>query len=384
MPTADLAPIDEAVEELLEGASERGYLLLSQVDALHDPVAHDDDWVDGVISAAEDRDLPVIDDLGSGALVSDEGNAMTHSGDTVRQYLNQAGQHALLDKQDESNLSKRYDAGTEARRLLEEEEGLTARQRAKLRTIVRDGERAKKRMVQANLRLVVSRAKRWLGRGVDMSELIQEGNLGLIRAVERFDHAKGYKFSTYAVWWIRQALQRGVAGKARTIRVPAHVWETSAKLNRAEMDLRQDLGRDPTDEEVAGAAGISLSRLQEVREALRRATSLDRTVGEEGETTMGELLPDEAVPDPSDSASAIDARTRIEEALHDLSERERRILLLRYGFRGGRAATLAEIGDELEISRERVRQLEKQALSKLKHPAGTTDLKGLLSIIHAG
>jgi RNA polymerase sigma factor (sigma-70 family) len=374
----------DAVTELMDRAAERGYLLVSELEELRDPLTQDEGWFDEAVQLADDRGIPVVDDV---ADELDEGGGetpMTMSGDPVRQYLDAAGRYELLDAQQEQDLAKRYQAGLSAVAMLEDEAlRLTPKQRARLRHIQRDGERAKEKMVRSNLRLVVSQAKNWVGRDMDMIELIQEGNLGLIRAVEKFDHTKGYKFSTYAVWWIRQALQRGVAGKARTIRVPSHVWETSAKLRRVEVDLRQKLGRDPEDKEIAEVAGVTVERIHEVREALQRASSLDRPVGEEGDTTLGELIADVEAIDPEATVSADDARNRIESVLSGLDERERRILELRFGFVDGEPRTLDEIGRVFGMSRERIRQLEKQALARLRHPASGDQLGPLLDALAA-
>ncbi len=384
MTDTALATVD-AVTELLDRAAERGYLLVSELEELRDPLTADEGWVEEIVTLAEDREITVIDDVAEDEEQQPAGEvAMTHSSDPVRAYLDAAGRYELLDAEQEADLAKRYEAGMEARGLLGSETAkLTPRRRARLNQIKRMGDQAKEHMVRANLRLVVSQAKNWVGRDMDMIELIQEGNLGLIRAVEKFDHTKGYKFSTYAVWWIRQALQRGVAGKARTIRVPSHVWETSAKLRRVETDLRQKLGRDPEDVEIAEAAGVTVERIGEVREALQRASSLDRPVGEEGDTTLGELIADIEAVDPENTVSADDARQRIDRVLSGLEERERRILELRFGFVDGEPRTLDEIGQVFGMSRERIRQLEKQALARLRHPASGDQLAPLLDALAA-
>ena len=297
--------------------------------------------------------------------------------DPLRLYLNAAGQFALLTAEEEADLAKRYQAGLHAERMLANGTRLTPRKRALLARLRLDGERAKDRMVRANLRLVVAQARKFSGRDLDLLELIQEGNLGLMRACEKFDHTKGYKFSTYAVWWIRQALQRGVANKARTIRVPAHIWEIAAKLRRVESELRQKLGRDPTANEVAAKTGISIERLREVHTALRDTISLDRPIGEDGDATMGDLIPDDEASDPAVTAVDADLRARIAEALADLDERERSVLELRYGFIDGRPRTLDEIGAGFGLSRERIRQVEAEALAKLRHPASAVSLTAL-------
>ena len=264
-------------------------------------------WVDDAIRTVRDRGLEVIDDVADDVPeeVVDHSGAMTT--DLVRQYLNDAGRHSLLTKEDEADLAKRYQAGLAADAMLATRDDLTRTKKARLKMISRDGARAKERMVQANLRLVVPQARKFSGRDLDFIELIQEGNLGLLRAVEKFDHTKGYKFSTYAVWWIRQALQRGVASKGRTIRVPAHVWELYGKLRAAELRLRQAKGGDPTDAEVAEEVGLTAERVREVRDAMQELVSLDRPIGEDGDATMGDLIPDAAVVDPADTALEGDA-----------------------------------------------------------------------------
>jgi len=377
LPTAEVA-----VEELLERSSERGYVLLSELQELHVPELHGDTWVDDAIVTATDQGVQVIDDVADDAPeeVSDASAALTT--DLVRQYLNDAGRHALLTKEDEADLAKRYQAGLAAERFLKElGDQLTRTKRARLKRVARDGERAKERMVQANLRLVVPQARKFSGRDLDFIELIQEGNLGLLRAVEKFDHTKGYKFSTYAVWWIRQALQRGVASKGRTIRVPAHVWELYGKLRAAELRLRQQKGGDPTEEEVAEEVGLTVDRVREVRDAMQELVSLDRPIGEDGDATMGDLIADAAQLDPADTALEGDALSQIDAALAALDDRERIILVLRFGLGGQEPQTLEEIGAHFGLTRERIRQMQNRALAKLRHPSRAHNLSGLLDVL---
>ncbi|MFU8840585.1 MAG: RNA polymerase sigma factor RpoD/SigA [Nitriliruptoraceae bacterium] len=382
MNATELPTAEVAVEELLERSSERGYVLLSELQDLHMPEIHGDTWVDDAIVTATDQGVQVIDDVADDVPeeVGDASAALTT--DLVRQYLNDAGRHALLTKEDEADLAKRYQAGLSADVFLKEQAGqLTRSRKARLRQISRDGERAKERMVQANLRLVVPQARKFSGRDLDFIELIQEGNLGLLRAVEKFDHTKGYKFSTYAVWWIRQALQRGVASKGRTIRVPAHVWELYGKLRAAELRLRQQKGGDPTEDEVAEEVGLTVDRVREVRDAMQELVSLDRPIGEDGDATMGDLIADAHQLDPADTALEGDALSQIDAALKALDDRERIILVLRFGLGGQEPQTLEEIGAHFGLTRERIRQMQNRALAKLRHPSRAHNLSGLLDVL---
>ncbi len=382
MNATELPTAEVAVEELLERSSERGYVLLSELQELHVPEIHGDTWVDDAITTATDQGVQVIDDVADDVPeeVGDASAALTT--DLVRQYLNDAGRHALLTKEDEADLAKRYQAGLSADVFLKERsDQLTRSKKARLRQISRDGERAKERMVQANLRLVVPQARKFSGRDLDFIELIQEGNLGLLRAVEKFDHTKGYKFSTYAVWWIRQALQRGVASKGRTIRVPAHVWELYGKLRAAELRLRQQKGGDPSEEEVAEEVGLTVDRVREVRDAMQELVSLDRPIGEDGDATMGDLIADAAQLDPADTALEGDALSQIDAALNALDDRERIILVLRFGLGGQEPQTLEEIGAHFGLTRERIRQMQNRALAKLRHPSRAHNLSGLLDVL---
>jgi RNA polymerase sigma factor (sigma-70 family) len=380
MTATELPTAEVAVEELFERSSERGYVLLSELQTLHIPEQHGDTWVEDAIAEARIAGLQVIDDVDDDApeTVADHTGGMTT--DPVRQYLNDAGRHELLDRESEADLAKRYQAGLAADRLLADPRLGRAR-KARLRVISRDGARAQETMVQANLRLVVPQARKFSGRDLDFIELIQEGNMGLLRAVEKFDHTKGYKFSTYAVWWIRQALQRGVASKSRTIRVPSHVWELHSRLRSAELRLRQQKGGEPTLDELAEEVDLSVQRIGEVRDAMRQLASLDRPIGEDGDATMGDLIPDLEVVDPADAAIDGDAVERIEAALSQLEERERLILVMRFGLHGRQPKTLEEIGEHLDLTRERIRQMQNRALVKLRHPSRAHNLAGLLDAI---
>jgi RNA polymerase sigma factor (sigma-70 family) len=362
------------LKDLLTRAAERGYVLLSEIHDLHDPVEDPASWPEDVATAARDAGLEVVEDLSDGSDPAPS-VAMTSSTDGVRQYLNAIGRVPLLTAEEEVDLAKRFHAGLAAKELLTAP-GIPASTKLRLRRLIEDGARAQERLVTANLRLVVSVARRYLGRGLSLLELVQEGNLGLMRGVEKFDHTKGYKFSTYATWWIRQALTRGTANKARAVRLPVHVHELVAKVRRTEFELLQVLGRDPTDEEVAEDLGLTVPRLRELRLAGREITSLDRAIGEDGETTLGDLVRDEDAPDPETVAATELARQEVAAALDQLHERERGVLELRYGLSGDEPRTLEEIGDLYGVTRERIRQIEKKTLAKLRHPSHARRLRG--------
>jgi RNA polymerase sigma factor (sigma-70 family) len=362
------------LKDLLTRAAERGYVLLSEIHDLHDPVEDPASWPDDVATAARDAGIEVVEDLSDGSDPTPV-TLMTSSTDGVRQYLNAIGRVPLLTAEEEVDLAKRFQAGLAAKDLLTVP-GVPAAAKLRLRRLIEDGARAQERLVTANLRLVVSVARRYLGRGLSLLELVQEGNLGLMRGVEKFDHTKGYKFSTYATWWIRQALTRGTANKARAVRLPVHVHELVAKVRRTEFELLQILGRDATDEEVAEDLGLTVPRLRELRLAGREITSLDRAIGEDGETTLGDLVRDDDAPDPETVAAAELARQEVAAALDQLHERERGVLELRYGLSGDEPRTLEEIGDLYGVTRERIRQIEKKTLAKLRHPSHARRLRG--------
>lgn len=360
--------------DLVQRGRSRGYVLASELAELHDPLQDGADWTERVARVLGDVGVEVVDDLDAEEPARPPEGPTPSTTDGVRQYLNAIGRIALLTAEEEVDLAKRYRAGATAAMWLREREDLPLALRARLRRLVEDGARAQERLVTANLRLVVSVARRYLGRGLSLLELVQEGNLGLMRGVEKFDHTKGYKFSTYATWWIRQALTRGTANKARAVRLPVHVHEMVAKVRRVEFELLQAIGRDPTDEEVADTLGLSVDRLRELRLAGREITSLDRTVGEDGETTIGDLVRDEDAEDPEERATSSAARSELADALARLHERERTVLELRYGLTDGQPRTLEEIGELYGVTRERVRQIEKKTLAKLRHPANVRAL----------
>ena len=271
--------------------------------------------------------------------------------DPVRMYLKEIGKVPLLSPDEEIELAKKIELGDEE---------------------------AKKKLAESNLRLVVSIAKRYAGRGMQLLDLVQEGNLGLIKAVEKFDYRKGYKFSTYATWWIRQAITRSIADQARTIRIPVHMIETINKLNRISRQMLQEMGREPTPEEVAERLNVSVSRVREVLKISRDPVSLDTPIGEEDDSHLGDFIEDDSALSPADSAAFSMLRAELATALESLTDRERQVVKLRFGLEDGRARTLEEVGKEFNVTRERIRQIEAKALRKLRHPSRSKRLKDFL------
>ncbi|MEU3647616.1 RNA polymerase sigma factor [Lentzea sp. NPDC034063] len=307
---------------------------------------------------------------------------LTASADSVRAYLKQIGKVALLNAEEEVELAKRIEAGLYAaervRRSEEDAEKLTPQLRRDLRWIVRDGERAKNHLLEANLRLVVSLAKRYTGRGMAFLDLIQEGNLGLIRAVEKFDYTKGYKFSTYATWWIRQAITRAMADQARTIRIPVHMVEVINKLGRIQRELLQDLGREPTPEELAKEMDITPEKVLEIQQYAREPISLDQTIGDEGDSQLGDFIEDSEAVVAVDAVSFTLLQDQLQSVLATLSEREAGVVRLRFGLTDGQPRTLDEIGQVYGVTRERIRQIESKTMSKLRHPSRSQVLRDYL------
>ena len=307
---------------------------------------------------------------------------LTASADSVRAYLKQIGKVALLNAEQEVSLAKRIEAGLySAYRLQEIKESgekLSPMNRRDLREIERDGRKAKNHLLEANLRLVVSLAKRYTGRGMAFLDLIQEGNLGLIRAVEKFDYVKGYKFSTYATWWIRQAITRAMADQARTIRIPVHMVEVINKLGRIQRELLQDLGREPTPEELAKEMDISVDKVLEIQQYAREPISLDQTIGDEGDSQLGDFIEDSEAVVAVDAVSFTLLQDQLQDVLHTLSEREAGVVKLRFGLTDGMPRTLDEIGQVYGVTRERIRQIESKTMSKLRHPSRSQVLRDYL------
>ena len=299
--------------------------------------------------------------------------------DHVKMYLKEIGKVNLLTPEEELSLAKRMADGETAKEQLEEiGEDIDVDTKKQIDLLIADGEKAKKSLAEANLRLVVSIAKRYVGRGMLFLDLIQEGNLGLIKAVDKFDYTKGYKFSTYATWWIRQAITRAIADQARTIRIPVHMVETINKLVRVSRQLVQELGREPTPEELAKELNMPVDKVREISKISQEPVSLETPIGEEEDSHLGDFIPDEDAPAPSEAASFVLLKEQLGAVLETLSEREAKVLRLRFGLDDGRARTLEEVGKEFDVTRERIRQIEAKALRKLRHPSRSKKLKDFL------
>ncbi len=384
----DLDDLEEVVEDEVEVADEAEEDAEPKAKAATSPAAEE-------TPAGEDDEIiePTEKDKASGDFVWDEEESealrqarkdaeLTASADSVRAYLKQIGKVALLNAEEEVELAKRIEAGLYATQLMseftEKGEKLPAAQRRDMAWICRDGDRAKNHLLEANLRLVVSLAKRYTGRGMAFLDLIQEGNLGLIRAVEKFDYTKGYKFSTYATWWIRQAITRAMADQARTIRIPVHMVEVINKLGRIQRELLQDLGREPSPEELAKEMDITPEKVLEIQQYAREPISLDQTIGDEGDSQLGDFIEDSEAVVAVDAVSFTLLQDQLQSVLETLSEREAGVVRLRFGLTDGQPRTLDEIGQVYGVTRERIRQIESKTMSKLRHPSRSQVLRDYL------
>ena len=304
--------------------------------------------------------------------------------DPVRMYLKEIGKVDLLSPDEEVGLAQQMKAGNEAKEALanmtdEEKEALDPAVMAQYEADMKAGDKAKKRLAEANLRLVVSIAKRYVGRGMLFLDLIQEGNLGLIKAVEKFDCEKGFKFSTYATWWIRQAITRAIADQARTIRIPVHMVETINKVIRVSRQLLQELGHDPSPEEIAAEMNMPVDRVRDILKIAQEPVSLETPIGEEEDSHLGDFIPDDDAPEPAEAASFMLLKEQLVEVLSTLTPREEKVLRLRFGIEDGHTRTLEEVGKEFNVTRERIRQIEAKALRKLRHPSRSKKLKDFLN-----
>jgi len=371
---------DEPAEEEASDAAEGTLLLLPpDVTVVPETEAEEESTDEGWENAEPDpkdlKDEPEVE-IEPVAEIVHEG-----TDDPVRMYLREIGRVQLLTAREEVELAMAMEAGKEAlqrRGQLLERGELDARSDRELRIIANRGEIARRRLAEANLRLVVSVAKKYIGRGMSLLDLIQEGNIGLIRAVEKFDYRKGYKFSTYATWWIRQAITRAIADQARTIRIPVHMVETINKLTRVARRLLQELGREPTADEIAVDMGIPADKVREIMKVSQEPVSLETPIGEEEDSHLGDFIPDDGTLAPSEAASHQLLKEQVEDVLASLTNRERRVLQLRFGLDDGRGRTLEEVGKEFGVTRERIRQIEAKALRKLRHPSRSKKLKDYL------
>ncbi len=365
------------------------YLDNNGVDVLRETMSDEDDLLDN-IDLLTDDDVEEID-VDNIDLSVPEGVSIE---DPVRMYLKEIGKVELLSADEEINLAKVIEEGFEYKQKCHDIEKKLRKPESpevkeeltkKLEALKKEGkkkidagEAAKKRLAEANLRLVVSIAKRYVGRGMQFLDLIQEGNLGLIKAVEKFDYNKGYKFSTYATWWIRQAITRAIADQARTIRIPVHMVETINRLMRTQRTLLQELGREPTQEEVAREMKMPIERVAEIQKISQEPVSLETPIGEEEDSHLGDFIQDDNVPMPADAAAYTLLKEQLLEVLGTLTDREQRVLRLRFGLDDGRARTLEEVGKVFDVTRERIRQIEAKALRKLRHPSRSRKLRDFL------
>jgi RNA polymerase primary sigma factor len=376
------ALVDE-VKDLIARGKEAGFLSSEDIGAALVAAELPPDSTDAVLRLIGDEGIEILEpadeELDEEPVARvDEEAAKTPTSDPVRMYLKEIGRVPLLTAEEEVDLAKRVEAGLFASEKLTMKGGVSAALGRDYELIERDGQLAKKRLIEANLRLVVSIAKRYVGRGMLFLDLIQEGNLGLIRAVEKFDYTKGYKFSTYATWWIRQAITRAIADQARTIRIPVHMVETINKLVRIQRQLLQDLGREPTPEEIGKEMELPPERVREIQKLSQEPVSLETPIGEEEDSNLGDFIEDSDAVVPIDAASFILLQEQLDSILHTLSEREKKVIQLRFGLVDGHPRTLEEVGKEFGVTRERIRQIESKTLSKLRHPSRSQKLRDYL------
>ena len=401
LPAAALIMANEKLRDMLAKGKKKGKLDSGEVSDVLDEMDLESEQMDRIYDSLEALGIEVgteefltsIDDieppLEEIAEIEEEElvdpNTLVDSfniDDPVRMYLKEIGRVPLLSADEEVVLATAMSAGRAAQERMDEaaENGETIPddELAQLKKDIKEGSKAKQKLAEANLRLVVSIAKRYVGRGMLFLDLIQEGNLGLIKAVEKFDYTKGYKFSTYATWWIRQAINRAIADQARTIRIPVHMVETIHKVNRYQRQMLQELGREATADEIGEKMGMSAEKVREIMKIAQEPVSLETPIGEEEDTHLGDFIPDEDTPAPADAASQTILREVLDRELHTLTPREEHVIKLRFGLYDGRCRTLEEVGKEFDITRERIRQIEAKALRKLRHPSRARHLRGFI------
>jgi len=403
LPAAALIMANEKLRDLLNRGKKKGRLDSSEISEVVDEMDLGSEAMDQVYDSLEALGIEVgveeflvgINDdieppMSEIAEIEEEElvdpNTLVDSfsiDDPVRMYLKEIGRVPLLTADEEVALATAMSAGREAQERLDEaeEEGETIpeEEMPALKAAIREGTKAKQALAEANLRLVVSIAKRYVGRGMLFLDLIQEGNLGLIKAVEKFDYTKGYKFSTYATWWIRQAITRAIADQARTIRIPVHMVETINKVIRVSRQLLQELGHDPSPEEISEHMGMPVDKVREILKIAQEPVSLETPIGEEEDSHLGDFIPDEGASEPSEAASFTLLKEQLVDVLSTLTPREEKVLKLRFGIEDGRTRTLEEVGKEFNVTRERIRQIEAKALRKLRHPSRSKKLKDFLN-----
>ena len=404
LPAAALLTANEKLKELFVKGKKKGRLDSGELSEVLDEMDLDGDQMDSIYDSLETLGIEVGSEEFLVGLPDEDGeppmeaiaeieeeelvdpNSLVDSfniDDPVRMYLKEIGKVPLLTADQEVALATAMTTGREAEERLDEAEAngetLPAEELAQLKKQVKAGERAKQQLAEANLRLVVSIAKRYVGRGMLFLDLIQEGNLGLIKAVEKFDYTKGYKFSTYATWWIRQAITRAIADQARTIRIPVHMVETINKVIRVSRQLLQELGHDPSPEEISEEMNMPVDKVREILKIAQEPVSLETPIGEEEDSHLGDFIPDEAASEPSEAASFTLLKEQLVDVLGTLTPREEKVLKLRFGIEDGRTRTLEEVGKEFNVTRERIRQIEAKALRKLRHPSRSKKLKDFLN-----
>ena len=370
--------VDDLIAQLTKRGSQRGFLTVHEVQ--HDLVEADapPDEFERVVEILRSRGIRIEEDLEHEAddeLFDDESISVS---DPVKMWLQEIGRYKLLTSQQEVELAMALESGKRAADRLDKDHDLSREDKVLLERQRRLGDRAHRKLVEANLRLVVSIARNYVGRGMQLLDLIQEGNLGLMRAVDRFDYRRGFKFSTYASWWIRQAITRSIADQARTIRVPIHVVDMINKLTRVQRELAQDLGREPTIAEIASELDVDADRVEELSKIAQNPVSLETPVGEEDDSTLGDFVPDDDAEVPVEAATFRLLQGYLAHALENLNDRERQVLIMRFGLEDGRVRTLEEVGEFFSVTRERIRQLETKALAKLRHPNNSRRLEDFL------
>ena len=408
LPAAALITANEKLRDLLAKGKKKGKLDSGELMETLDDLNLESEQMDQVYDSLEalnidiSTDEDILPDLADEEPAAEEiaeveeeelvdPNSLVNSfsiDDPVRMYLKEIGKVPLLNPDEEIVLAQAMSAGAEAKARLDELEEqrkngetpeISPEEEAQLRKVYQKGESSKQKLAEANLRLVVSIAKRYVGRGMLFLDLIQEGNLGLIKAVEKFDYTKGYKFSTYATWWIRQAITRAIADQARTIRIPVHMVETINKVIRVSRQLLQELGHDPSPNEIAAEMGMPVEKVREILKIAQEPVSLETPLGEEEDSHLGDFIPDEDASEPSEAASFTLLKEQLVEVLSTLTPREEKVLKLRFGIEDGRTRTLEEVGKEFNVTRERIRQIEAKALRKLRHPSRSKKLKDFLN-----